>query len=98
MPNGMVTLTSGSYNSGATTLANGSATIVIPAGALAVGSADKLLATYTPDTATSATIYYGAQGSYSPVTVTTIVLTGPNGEFDWTWMSGSNLANPSGLY
>lgn len=98
MPNGMVTLTSGSYNSGATTLTNGSATIVIPAGALAVGSADKLLATYTPDTATSATIYYGAQGSYSPVTVTTIVLTGPNGEFDWTWMSGSNLANPSGLY
>jgi len=97
-PTGMVTLTSGGYNSGATALASGSATIVIPAGSLAVGSADKLLATYTPAINATpapgdATTYFGAQGSYSPVTVTAVVLTGPNGEYDWTWMSGSSTVS-----
>ena len=34
------------------------------------------------------------------MTVTTVVLTGPNGEYDWTWMSGSSTVNGAltGLY
>ena len=47
-PTGTVTLTSGSYSSGATTLSNGSATINIPAGSLAIGT-DTLTATYSGD-------------------------------------------------
>jgi hypothetical protein len=45
---GTVTLTSGNYSSGATTLSNGSATINVPAGSLAVGT-DTLTATYSGD-------------------------------------------------
>ncbi|HEU5351534.1 MAG TPA: hypothetical protein VFU55_08040 [Terracidiphilus sp.] len=65
-PTGTVTLASGSYTSAATALSSGSATISIPAGSLATGS-DTLTATYTPDTASSAT-YASATGT-APVTV-----------------------------
>lgn len=66
-PTGSVVLSSGSYNSAATTLASGSATITIPAGTLPDGS-DTLSAAYTPDT-TSADLYNAATGSYSSETV-----------------------------
>jgi hypothetical protein len=52
-PTGSATLISGSYSSSATTLAGGSASIVIPAGTLPIGS-DTLTAIYTPDSASSA--------------------------------------------
>jgi hypothetical protein len=61
MPTGSVTLTSRGYTSAATNLTNGSATISIPAGSLATGSAT-LTASYTPDTASTG-IYGGATGS-----------------------------------
>jgi subtilase family serine protease len=60
-PTGSVTLISGSYTATAATLSNGSATINIPAGSLAVGS-DTLGVAYTPDTAGAAT-YTTATGS-----------------------------------
>jgi subtilase family serine protease len=60
-PTGSVVLTSGSYSSGSTNLSNGLASIVIPAGALAVGT-DTLTAKYTPDATGSAT-YTSATGS-----------------------------------
>jgi len=63
---GTVTLTSGSYSSAATTLSSGAATIVVPAGTFAIGTAT-LSASYTPDTA-GATFYNAATGS-SSVTV-----------------------------
>jgi Glycoside hydrolase family 44/Divergent InlB B-repeat domain len=66
-PTGSVTLSSGSYSSSATTLANGSAQITIPANTLTVGN-DTLTASYTPDSAGSA-IYNSAAGTGS-VTVT----------------------------
>jgi len=66
-PTGSVTLTSGTYSSGAVTLSSGSATINIPAGSLAT-STDTLTATYTPDSASSTT-YNSATGS-NTVTVT----------------------------
>ena len=58
-PTGSVTLIGGdgngeSYSSGALTLANGRASISIPPGTLGSGT-DELVATYTPDTAGSAT-------------------------------------------
>jgi hypothetical protein len=93
-PTGSVTLTSGSYNSGATALTNGSATINIPGGTLAFGP-NTLWATYTPDS-TSSPIYYGATGISAPVTVA-LYLTGPNGEFDWTWMGGSSTVPSAGV-
>jgi hypothetical protein len=62
-PTGSVTLTSGSYSSGAVTLASGSATINILGGALATGT-DTLTGSYTPD-ATSSSIYNTATGSNS---------------------------------
>jgi photosystem II stability/assembly factor-like uncharacterized protein len=65
-PTGSVTLTSGTYNSGAKTLTAGSTSITIPAGSLAVGN-DTLTAAYTPDGGSSAT-YNGAIGT-APVTV-----------------------------
>jgi pseudomonalisin len=61
MPTGSVTLTSTGYTSTATTLSSGSATITIPAGALAVAT-DSLVATYTPDS-TSSPIYNSSNGS-----------------------------------
>jgi len=66
---GSVTLASGSYTSAATAMTNGSAQIVIPAGALAVGNPE-LTANYTPD-ATSSSIYAGATGTGS-VTVSSL--------------------------
>ena len=60
-PTGSVTLSSGSYNSGATTLSAGSVTINIPAGSLAVGT-DTLTAAYSPDSGSSST-YTSASGT-----------------------------------
>jgi hypothetical protein len=59
-PTGSVTLTSGSYTSTAATLGSGSATINVPAGALAAGT-DILTVSYTPETSSS-TIYNSASG------------------------------------
>jgi hypothetical protein len=71
MPTGSVTLSSGSYNSGAVALTGGSAQITIPAGSLATGG-DTLTAMYTPD-ANSSSIYNSASGTGS-VTVTSPVV------------------------
>jgi polyisoprenoid-binding protein YceI len=74
-PTGSVTLVSGSYNSSAITLTNGSASINIPANTLAAGTA-MLTATYTPDM-NSSPFYLSSTGNGS-VTVTapaTYVLT-----------------------
>ncbi|HXS13837.1 MAG TPA: glycoside hydrolase family 44 protein [Acidobacteriaceae bacterium] len=66
VPTGSVVVTSGSYNSTATALSNGSATINIPAGTLATGT-DSLKATYTPDSASS--IAYATSSGTGSVTV-----------------------------
>ncbi len=68
VPEGWVTLESGGFQSAATTLSKGSASIPIPAGALSPGSADNLTAVYTPN-ATSSSTYKSASGS-ATVTVT----------------------------
>jgi sugar lactone lactonase YvrE len=60
-PTGSVILSSGSYASAAAPLYNGSVTLSIPAGTLAVGS-NTLVANYAPDTASTLT-YTGASGS-----------------------------------
>jgi subtilase family serine protease len=66
-PTGSVTLTSGSYNSGATALnSSGNANINISAGALASGT-DTLTATYTPDSSSSA--LYASAANTTSVTV-----------------------------
>ena len=65
-PTGSVVLTSGSYSSGGTTLNDGSATINIPAGSLAVGT-DTLTATYS------------GNGNYSPASGTASVTVTPAG-------------------
>ncbi len=59
-PAGSVVLTCGNYTSGAATLSNGTATITVPAGSLAVGN-DSLTVNYTPS-ATSASVYNAASG------------------------------------
>ena len=64
---GSVTLTSGTYTSAVTTLNSGSATILIPAGSLALGS-DTLTATYAPDS-NSSSIYNTASGTALSVSV-----------------------------
>jgi hypothetical protein len=69
---GSVTLTSGSYTSGATVLSGGGATISIPAGTLATGS-DTLAAVYTPDNASAAT--FSQSSGFAVVTVTAPLLT-----------------------
>ncbi len=69
---GSITLSSGTYTSAATALVAGSASITVPAGALASGN-DTLTASYTPDTNGSST-YKSASGS-APVTVTLITPT-----------------------
>ena len=56
-------------------LSGGSASIIVPAGALAVGI-DPITATYTPDT-NSSTVYVGAAGS-GTVDVTAATKTSPN--------------------
>lgn len=65
-PTGSVTLTSGSYESPVTTLSSGNATVIVPAGTLPAG-ADTLVATYTPDAASSS--IYISSGQSVPVTV-----------------------------
>ena len=81
-PTGSVILTSGSYTSDTVPLNNGSATIAIPAGSLAIGT-DTLTVTYIPDSASSTT-YKSAKGTYAgetvaqgaaPGTVTTLTVT-----------------------
>ncbi len=62
-PTGSVTLIGGGYSSGALALANGNATINIPAGSLAVGN-DTLTVSYTPDVAGSVN-YDSTSGSSS---------------------------------
>ena len=71
-PSGSVTLSSGTYASLATTLSSGSATINVPAGALAVGS-DTLTAAYAPDAASSAT--YSNTSNTTSVTVSKLTPT-----------------------
>ncbi len=67
-PTGSVVVSYGaSYTSASMTLSSGSATITIPAGTLPLGS-DTLTATYTPDSAGSAT-YTTATGTSGAVTV-----------------------------
>jgi parallel beta-helix repeat protein len=64
-PTGPVTLTSGSYSSAATSLNNGSATITVPAGSLAIGNA-------------MLTVQYSGDSVYGTATRTSsIVVTGP---------------------
>jgi hypothetical protein len=69
IPTGTVTVTGGGYESAATVLAGGTATITIPAGVLGTGN-DTLTVTYSPDAASS-TIYNGAAGS-ATIAVTTL--------------------------
>ena len=69
-PTGSVSLSSGVFTSEASTLASGDATIVVPAGALAVGS-DTLTASYTPDSNSSST-YSLNTGTSSAVDVTAV--------------------------
>jgi hypothetical protein len=64
---GTITLTSGAYSSGATTLNPGDTFITIPAGSLAAGT-DTLTAKYVPD-ANSSGVYFGASNT-ARVTVT----------------------------
>jgi hypothetical protein len=72
VPTGTVILSGGGYTSAATALANGSATISLPAGSLTAGS-DVLKAAYTPDAA-SAVAYNAATGT-ATVAVTIPVYT-----------------------
>ena len=65
---GSVTLSSGSYTSSAIALSNGSVSILVPAGSLAIGS-NTLTASYTPDSASSS-IYKPSSGSAASITVT----------------------------
>jgi hypothetical protein len=74
VPTGVVTLSTPTYNSATTTLAGGTATITIPAGALAAGS-DQLTAIYAPDQAASTTYSDGA--GFATVTVTAAAKTTP---------------------
>ena len=74
VPTGVVTLSSGSYNSGAATLTGGTATITVPAGVLRAGS-DTLTAIYAPDQAASTTYNDGA--GFASVTVTAAAKTTP---------------------
>ncbi len=71
-PTGSVVLSSGAYTSAATALSGGSASVNVPAGSLAAGSATLSVA-YTPD-AGSAASYAAASGS-AKVTVTKITPT-----------------------
>jgi large repetitive protein len=72
---GSVLLKSGTYSSGAIALSGGSASIIVPAGAFAVGI-DPMTATYTPD-ANSSPFYTSASGS-NTVDVTATTKTNPN--------------------
>jgi hypothetical protein len=69
VPTGSVVLSSGTYTAGAVTLSGGSASINIPAGALAAGS-DTLSVAYAPDAGSAAS--YAASSGSAKVTVTKI--------------------------
>jgi hypothetical protein len=66
-PTGSVVLSGGSYTSAATNLNNGSATIYVLPGSLAIGS-DTQTATYTPDSSSSST--YASAAGTAAITVT----------------------------
>jgi sugar lactone lactonase YvrE len=66
-PTGSVTLTSGSYTSGAVALASGGAMITIPAGSLVAGTAN-LTASYTPGNASNQ--IYATETGESSIDVT----------------------------
>ncbi len=70
---GSVTLASGGYTSAPAALSFNEATIIVPAGSLAIGN-DTLIASYTPD-ATSSPIFFSATGS-DTITVSAPVTTG----------------------
>ena len=69
---GTVIVNGGGYTSSALTVQNGSASVVVPAGALGLGT-DTLTASYTPD-AVSAPVYNAASGTGS-VTVSNLTPT-----------------------
>ncbi len=99
-PTGTVTLSSGTFTSAVTTLVAGSASINVPAGALATGS-DTLSAVYAPDAASSP-FYTGATGT-SSVTVTsttphvlTINSVGPSSGISITVSPNDNNGNGTG--
>ena len=100
IPTGSVVLSSGSYTSSAATLNAGSATITIPAGALATG-ADTLTGAYSPDSGSSAT-YKNASGM-ATVTVTATTGAAVNVNIDVLanrhaispFIYGGNLGDPS---
>ena len=69
-PTGSVTLTSGSYSSGSTTLNGGSVTITVPAGSLAVGH-DTLSVQYSGDS-----VYGVAAGTGSVMVTPPIAISG----------------------
>lgn len=94
-PTGTVTLTSGGYTSAATALNGGSATIVIPADTLAVGT-DTLTATYSGDTndltntgTASATVTATSQAVLFAPTPGS-VLPGSSATFTWTPAPGAS--------
>jgi hypothetical protein len=64
-PTGTVTVSGGGFTSSAATLASGTATVVIPAESLAVGT-DTLTIAYTPDAASSS-LYTGVSSTESVV-------------------------------
>jgi hypothetical protein len=72
-PTGSVVLTSGAYTSAAATLSSGGATIDVPAGSLAAGSATTLSVAYTPDAGSTAS--YAASSGTAKVAVTKITPT-----------------------
>ena len=69
-PTGTVTLAGSGYNSAATALSRGSATVDIPTGSLATGN-DTLTASYAPDSSSSST-YNSATGTSAAVMVNAI--------------------------
>jgi Chitobiase/beta-hexosaminidase C-terminal domain/Palmitoyl protein thioesterase len=73
-PTGTVTLTSGGYTSASAALTNGSATMSIPPGSLAIGS-DTLTTGYTPDSNSFSTFLSATGSTASPVTVTQATIT-----------------------
>lgn len=83
-PTGTVTLAGGGYSSEAATLSDGSTTINIPAGSLAVGS-DTFTASYTPDADSST--YNSATGTSPAVTVTQATPTVS------AWPTASSISN-----
>jgi N-acetylneuraminic acid mutarotase len=98
-PSGSVILTgTGGFSTNSTALSGGSATINIPAGLLALGS-DTFTATYTPDSSSSS-IYNGATGTSSAVTVSpvapTITFTVPNHTYGDAPFTVAATSNSSG--